>query len=170
MKISIAIVIIILFISGCKKSDDNRAITYTDYSIYLTTDSLVNTNLTLNDLVIEKTPFIKYSDIKCYDSVNHILELNRRINTIFNYNSGLDGRGFVAILNNEVKVFCGVLWSPIHSISNQNIMLTLPMDDKSSDSCLIFIEGYPNTNYDKGYSIVNDKRIIELFKKDKKIK
>ncbi len=157
-------------IYGCRQADENKLTTDLDFSIYLTTDSLVNTDLVLNNLVMETKPFIKYGDIISYDSAKHILELNYKVDTIFKYNYRLDRRGFVAVMNNTTKIYCGTFWSPAHSDINSNIAITLPIDGISNDSCLKIIAGHPNTSYNKGYSIVNDKRIIELFKKDRKIK
>ena len=110
-------------IYGCRQTDENKSNIYSDFSIYLTTDSLVNTDLVLNNLVMETKPFIKYSDIVSYDSAKHILELNYRVDTIFKYNYRLDERGFVAVLNKNTKIYCGTFWSPVHSDINSTSRL-----------------------------------------------
>lgn len=152
---------------SCSKSDSQDTL-YSDFSIYLTKDSLVKTGLDLDQVVIDRL-LINYDDIVSYDSSQHILELNYKTDTLI-YNNRLDGRGFVAVINSDIKVYCGVIWSPIHSSTNPNITITLPMDNSANDSRLEILENYHDASINQGYAKINDKRIIDLFKKDKKLK
>ena len=167
MKTLFFIGISLIIFQSCSKSD-NQDTLYSDFSIYLTKDSIVKSGLDINKVVIDRL-LIKYDDIVSYDSLQHILELNYKTDTLI-YNNRLDGRGFVAVLNNDIKIYCGVIWSPIHSNTNPNVTITLPMDNIANDSRLEILENYHDNSINRGYAKINDKRIIDLFKKDKKLK
>jgi len=168
MKTTLFYLIFILICWGCTKEKSDNLTQFTELSFYFTTDTSVRTVLDIDNIQIEGDPFIPYSEIVSYDSARHILELDHRIDTLFDYTGNYDGRGFVAMLD-TTKIYCGALYSPIHSSTNPNIVITLPCDEISGDHCLQILEGYPNEDYYAGHSDVNDPRIIELLKRDHKL-
>jgi hypothetical protein len=128
---------------------------------------LVKSGLDINKVIKDKL-LIRYEDIVSYDTLSHILLLKYKTDTLFN--NQYDGRGFVAVLNNDINVYCGVLWSPIHSSTNPNITITSPIDNIANNCRLEILDNYHDSTFNRGYTKINDKRIIELFKKDKKVK
>ena len=167
MKTLFFIGISLVLFQACRKSDSQDTL-YSDFSIYLTKDSIVKTGLDLNKVIIDK-PLIKYADIVSYDSSKHILELSYKTDTLI-LNKRLDGCGFVAVLNSDIKVYCGIILSPIHSNTNPNITLTLPLDNIVNDRRFEILDNYHDSSLNRGNIKINDKRIIELFRKDKKLK
>jgi len=157
-----------LLFQSCKENVFEET-SYTDFSIYLTKDTLVRTGLNLNEVIKDK-PLIDYDDIIAYDATRHIIYLKFQADTLFHYSKKYDGRGFVALLNHNIKVYCGVLWSPIHSSTNPNIVITLPMDNLPNSYRLEVLDNYHDSTLNSGYALINDKRIIDLFKKDGKLR
>lgn len=168
MKNVILLIISLLIFQSCTEKNNNEML-YTDFSIYLTNDSLVRDGLKLDKVISDKV-LIKYEDIIFYDSSLHIFELRFKTDTLFQFSKNYDGRGFVAVLNNTIKVYCGVLWSPLHSSTNPNITITLPMNNTSNNYQLEVLENYHDTTFTRGYAQINDSRVIALLKSDKKLK
>ena len=166
MKTLTLIAISLILFQACQSESQDTP--YTDFSIYLTKDSMVKSVLDINSVVIDSLLF-KYEDMVSYDSLKHRLELKSRTDTLF-YNHGLDGRGFIAVLDGDIKVYCGIFFSPVHSSTNPNITITLPMDNATTNHSLEILENYHDSSVNKGYAKINDKRIIDLFKKDNKLK
>lgn len=158
----------LLFFQFCKESEIEDP-PYTDFSIYLTTDTLARKGIILDEVVIDK-PLVEYDDILAYDSANHILYLSISTDTIFHYTKKYDGRGFVAVLNKKVKVYCGAIWSPTHSSTNPNIVITLPLDNLNNNYRLQVLDNYHDPALHAGYAQINDKRVIDLFKRDNKLR
>jgi hypothetical protein len=155
-------------LSNCKKSDPQKS-TYSNFSIYLSGDSIVSEPLLL-DQVNAKELFIAYENIVSYDMENHVLELSYPLDSLFHYPNSIDGKGFVAVLDHKEKIYCGIFWSLLHSSTNPNICITEVLDDKNGINKLEIQENYHDSSYTSGYTQINDNRIIELFKKDGKLK
>ncbi|HMW40378.1 MAG: hypothetical protein K1X68_00700 [Saprospiraceae bacterium] len=160
---------ILLLYTTCKE-DDTVVTEYKDFSIYLTFDSLPHAPLDISKSVLQKK-LIKYQDIKSYDSANTTLELRYRADSLFNWPSGNDNRGFVAVANDSIRIYGGYLWSPLHSSTNDNIVLTLPLESNASPYHLRVQNGYPFASNDPAHrSIINAPQLMELFRKDGKLR
>ena len=168
MKTITSFMIILIIIASCSKETDEKLID-NGFNIYLSEDTHIYGSIDISTMEIEKEPFIVYDDIEWYDSSEYILKLSISVDSIFNYGESMDYRGFVACLD-TVKLFYGIFYSPIHSNPNTNIVISLPCDNLSESNRLKFYEGYPNSDYYKGYLSVNDKRFIDLLKGDNKLR
>jgi hypothetical protein len=166
--ISSVMIILIIIIGSCSKGTDEK-LTGKGFNIYLSEDTIINGSIDISTMEIEKEPFIAYDDIEWYDSSEYIFKMSISVDSIFNYGKSMDYRGFVACLD-TIKLFYGIFYSPIHSNPNPNIVISLPCDNLSECNRLKFYEGYPNSDYYKSYLSVNDKRFIDLLKKDNKLK
>jgi hypothetical protein len=168
MKTISSIIISLLFLGSCSKENDENFID-NEFGIYLSEDTIIYGNINISTMEIKKEPFIKYDDIVWYDSSEHIMKLSISVDSIFNYGNSMDFRGFVACLD-TITLFCGIFYSPIHSNPNPNIVITLPCDNLSVSNRLKIYEGYPNSDYYKGYKSVNDIRFIDLLKRGHKLR
>ncbi|MFN8280303.1 MAG: hypothetical protein U0V49_08480 [Saprospiraceae bacterium] len=164
-----SLLVALLLCMSCK-DDDTLVTGYKDFSIYLTFDSLPHAPLDISKSVLQKK-LIKYQDIKSYDSANTTLELRVRADSLFNWSSGYDNRGFVAVADDSVRIYGGYLWSPLHSSTNDNIVLTLPLESNASPYQLRVQKGYPfASNTPAHRTVINAPGIIELFRKDGKLR
>jgi len=168
MKTIISIILILLFIGGCSKETDEGSIGK-EFGIYLSEDTIIYGDIDISAIKIEKEAFITYDDIVWYDSSEHIIKLSISVDSIFYYGNSMDFRGFIACLD-TVKLFYGIFYSPVHSMPNSNIVITLPCDNISVSNRLKIYEGYPNSDYYKGIKSVNDIRFIDLLKRGHKLR
>lgn len=159
----------LLLYTTCK-DDDSVVTAYNDFSIWLTMDSLPHATFDISKSVLQKK-LIQYQDIKSYDSANTTLELRYRADSLFTWSTGYDNSGFVAVANDSIRIYGGFLWSPLHSSTNDNIVLTLPLESNASPYQLRVQKGYPFASNDPAYrSVINSPRLMELFRKDGKLR
>lgn len=156
----------LLFLMSCMKEINSSG--FDELSFYLTTDTIVRNMLDPLSVEPESEPFITYNDIVSYDSSNQVMRLKRSFNSLFSPDNGFDGRGFVAMLDTTI-IYCGVIYSPVHSSTNPNIVITCPLTDESCEVNLRITEGYPTEGYYTGIARVNDPRIIRVLKRDHKL-
>jgi hypothetical protein len=168
MKTLNAFFLILLSLGGCSKENDDNIIEK-EFGIYLSEDMIINGDVDISEITFEKSPFITYEDIEWYDSSEHILKLSISVDSIFYYGNSMDFRGFIAYLD-TAKLFYGIFYSPIHSMPNPNIVISSPCDNISISNRLKIYEGYPNSDYYRGFKSVNDIRFINLLKKGHKLR
>ena len=167
MKTSAFFAVALLLMSGCSKDPDGTS-TNREFAIYLSIDTLIRGNIDIEAMPVEEEPFITFDEIVYYDSAKHILKLSFSVDSIFNYDQNMTLRGFLASIDTSV-IFYGIFYSPVNSAPNPNIVITLPCDNSSEPNRLEIIEGYPNTDYYKGYQSVNDERFIKLLQESNKL-
>ena len=168
MKTIITIISFFLLLVSCSKETDEDFIGK-KFGIYLSKDNIIHGDIDISTMEIEDEPFVVYDDIVWYDSSEHIMRLSISVDSIFNYGNSMDYRGFIACLD-TVKLFCGIFYSPIHSMPNPNIVITLPCDNIPVSNRLKFYEGYPNSDYYNGFKSVNDIRFIDLLERGHKLR
>lgn len=168
MKTIYSIILILLFIGGCSR-EMNENLIGNEFGIYISKDTIIHGNIDISSMEIEKEPFITYDDIVWYDSSEHVMKLSISVDSIFNYGNSMDYRGFIACLD-TVKLFYGIFYSPIHSMPNSNIVITLPCDNIQVSNRLQIIEGYPNSDYYRGFKSVNDIGFIDLLERGHKLR
>jgi hypothetical protein len=153
----------------CCNIDNEEGYNGNNFGIYLSKDSVIRTDINISTLEVENEPFIEYDDIIWYDSSEHIMRVSISIDSIFTYKDNMDYRGFIAYLD-TVKLFYGIFYSPIHSVGNPNIVITLPCDNIPISNRLKIYEGYPNSDYYKSYKSVNEPRFIKMLKIGNKLR
>lgn len=124
---NIFLLLIILALSSCKH-DDIEVLHRgdgTQISIYLVKEGEVDFHeydIDINSLELEKTPWVKSSDIDFYDWSSHSFYLKKEVEK-----GELSGRHFVVCADNE-PLFVGIFW-PMYMSSLPMIPAILPEDD-----------------------------------------
>lgn len=124
----------------------------------------------LEYITLESEPFISNDEIVAYDSAAHVFELNKYVDPFFMGSDNIDGKVFVVMVDNDT-LYAGVVWSPVHSMSLSNIVLTQPfMYEYLQGTFVELAEAYPSESFATGPVNLNDERLIDRLAADGKLK
>jgi len=122
-----------------------------------------------NTVVTKKSPLIGYSEIVSYDPESYTFELSdNAVKKIKNMELSVHGIPF-AIKVDNILIYTGYFW-PSYSSASCDWVTINPVRTYGSNQLIVEL-GYPGHN--EGDNIPdkrNDKRIIDTFKQDHKLK
>ena len=161
---------------GRYESNDNKRETVKEQTgskegvaFYFIQNFDLQTKFDLDTVLLENEPFISDNEIIAYDSAAHIYELNKSGESFFLGEDNLDGKGFVLMVDNDT-LYWGVIWSPIHSQSFSNVVLTLPLTESLIGNFVELVEAYPSASFAAEQINLNDERLIARFNEVGKLK
>ena len=152
-----------------RSSQKDQLVSNEGVAFYLIKDFSLQSNIDFDSITLESDPFISYDDIVAYDSVAHVFEVDLDANTFFCGDDNLDERGF-ALMADSDTLYCGVLFSPIHSQIYDNVVMTLYSDESIHENYLEIISAYPSAVYATDPVKLNDNRLIDCLVADEKLK
>lgn len=122
-----------------------------------------------SSVVIASEPLIPYNEIESYDDEKHRFVITENMKEeLMNRDSAIDFRAFAVVADDEI-VYTGFFW-PVYSSSICNWVVIDPVTIDMSNQLNVEI-GYPGTPSDVEIPDKrNDQRIIDIFKRDRKLK
>lgn len=175
MKITIYFItffLVMFNVWGNDCSENKFAIFLPDKEVSL--KKVYNMDINIDKIKLGKIPIIDDFDINVYSLKDHTLELKQdAYEKIINLKIGTL---FVVCVGKQ-RVYWGIIWSSIRSVSFEGIVILQPSELRLVSSSwrpekfIIKIElGYPTEEYFEGIDLRGDKRIIEALKRTGKLK
>jgi hypothetical protein len=160
LKFAPAIMIVLSLITltqlSCTEETNIESIKSGDFGIFLTKNqigydsSIDYSQIKLDTIEFEETPFLTLEDIESYDTVNHVINLSKSKNDLTFPSPYVFGQMFVVVVDNE-PLYCGFFWSIMSSIPCNWIYIEDPNElNGISENQIQINAGYPDSSHFHG--------------------